>query len=130
MTTTIVDGVRFTDMRIDDAMEFWQTVMDTGHLIEGENRAFEREWLKLLAQALKEYLDGRPEIDVRGPLDHFAMHAVLRLASAFVFNDEIGADEPDFKQRQLDDLIKCVGGAGALAEKFDELENEEKENIQ
>jgi hypothetical protein len=40
----------------------------------------------------------------------FAMHAVHRLVHAFVFNDQIGADRPDFKQHLFDFVNERVSG--------------------
>jgi hypothetical protein len=77
-----------------DASEFWQAVQDTACLIEGENRAFEREHIKALGRGLSEYLDG-PEGGREPRFDYFAMSAVSRLVNAFNFNDEIAADAPD-----------------------------------
>jgi hypothetical protein len=75
-----------------DAVDFWQMVMDAGYSIEGETRRTEREYLTGLALALDRWLAEHPEVKIDGPLDHFAMHAVRRLAAAFIFNDSIAAD--------------------------------------
>jgi hypothetical protein len=82
-----------------NATAFWQLIADTGYLIEGENRAFEREQLTRLNQHLDKWFADRPEIFESRALDHFAMHAVHRLVGAFVFNDQCGANEPDFRER-------------------------------
>jgi hypothetical protein len=78
----------------NDAVTFWQMVADAAYAIEGENRQFEREYLSALALELDRWLAARPEVknEPGSPLGHFAMHAVKRLAAAFIFNDSIGAD--------------------------------------
>jgi hypothetical protein len=76
-----------------DAAEFWQQVPDTGYIIEGENRQTERQFLHSLVLGLDEWPTAHPEVKIdSGKLDHFAMHAVKRLAAAFIFNDSIAAD--------------------------------------
>jgi hypothetical protein len=98
-----------------DAVDFWQLVQDTAYLMEGENRAYERERMKLLAEALGAWLAAHPEITESGSLDHFAMYSVHRLVNAFVFNDTHGTDQPDFKERLFDSIVANVGGPDRFA---------------
>jgi hypothetical protein len=102
--------MRIQDGTINDASDFWQEVMCVGYIIEGENRAFEREHIKWLAEVLNKYLDAHPEITESRSLDHFAMRAVARLASAFVFNDRLGADDPVAMERLKQAVIETVDG--------------------
>jgi hypothetical protein len=95
------------DQKLQDQIaDFWQMVMDTGYMMEGERRGYEREKMKMLADGLGCWIKAHPEIKEDGPLEHFAMFAVWRLAAAFAFNDLCGADLPDFKQRLLDVLLE------------------------
>jgi hypothetical protein len=110
---------------INDATDFWQAIMDTGYLMEGENRAFERHRMKYLSKWLDQWFEAHPEIKVDGPnIEHFAMHAARRLVYAFVFNDEIGADRPDFRGRLRETVMQAVG-ADKLAEKPDMQEEDD-----
>jgi hypothetical protein len=68
-----------------DAHDFWEMVAVAAYAIEGENRLTEREYLA-------GWLSAHPEIRIDGPIDHYAMHAVARLAAAFLFNDAICVD--------------------------------------
>jgi hypothetical protein len=87
-------------MTIKDANEFWQAVETVGYMIEDENRAYERKYIKLLGKELDEYLKAHPGIKYgpedgpEAPLEHFAMLAVARLANALNFNDANGSDRP------------------------------------
>jgi hypothetical protein len=81
-------------MTIKDAGDFWQAVETVGYMIEDENRAYERKHIKILGEALNEYLRAHPEIEYGPALEHFAMHAVARLANALNFNDANGSDNP------------------------------------
>jgi hypothetical protein len=113
-------------MREDDATDFWQAVMDTGYLMEGENRAYERERMKWLAEGMNSWLKAHPEItEESDKLEHFAMCAVHRLVNAFVFNDGCGADRPDFKERLLDKIVAASGGAEALADQVAEVDDDD-----
>jgi hypothetical protein len=72
----------------DTSEDFWQTVNDVAYAMEGESRGYERERMKGLATYLTMWLAQHPEIEqCDDPLEHFAMHAVARLANAFAFND-------------------------------------------
>ena len=101
MSVFLENGARIQDGAIKDANDFWQLVQDVGYIIEGESRAFEREYMHWLAERLTAWLDEHPEITIDGPPDHFAMVSVARLAHAFVFNDG-GATEAE-AQRAADD---------------------------
>ena len=114
---------RIQDGSINDATDFWQAIMDVGYIMEGENRAYERERMKWLAECLDAWLAAHPEITIEGPLEHFAMHAVRRLVSAFVFNDEQGSDDADYRERLQQRVIEGVGGPDEFATKLDEDEN-------
>jgi hypothetical protein len=82
MTARIQDG------RINSAEDFWQLIQDFGYLMDGENRADEREQLAWLKQYLDRWFADHPEIKIdSGSLDHFAMHAVWRLIEALTVND-------------------------------------------
>jgi hypothetical protein len=84
MTARIQNGV------INDASDFWQLIMDTGYIMEGENQKFEREQMAWLKACLDKWFADHPEIKIdSGSLDHFAMHAVHRLVGAFPFNDDL-----------------------------------------
>ena len=100
--------------------------MDTGYLMEGEPRGYERERMKFLAEGLDSFLKAHPEITLDGPLMHFAMHAVRRLANAFVFNDSIGADQPDFKERLVERIVEDAGGPEQFAEKIKHVDDDTK----
>jgi hypothetical protein len=100
---------RIQDGSIHDATDFWQLIMDTSYIIEGENRGVERKTLHQLKAWLDEFFAANGDITFDGPLDHFAMHAVRRLVGAFAFNDKIGADQPEFPTRMLDRVAVAVG---------------------
>jgi hypothetical protein len=121
----MTNEARVQDGTINDAMDFWQLIMDTGYIMEGENRAFEREQMKWLASCLDTWFAAHPEIKIDGPLDHFAMEAVHRLVRAFVFNDDIGADQPDHKELLLDSIVNSVGGPDQFADKLADLDDED-----
>jgi hypothetical protein len=74
--------------------EFWEAVEITGYLMEGENRAYERDKIKALAKGLTLMLDDHPEVALvegrESSREDFAMSAVARLLNAFVFNDSGG----------------------------------------
>jgi hypothetical protein len=76
--------------------EFWEVVEITGYLMEGENRAYERDKIKALAKALTLMLDDHPEVALveggESSREDFAMSAVARLLNAFVFNDSGGPE--------------------------------------
>jgi hypothetical protein len=75
------------------AGEFWQAVADTAYALEGEDRRWERECMYGLAITLDRWLAEHPEVKVdSGSREHYAMHAVRRLAAAFVWNDAHCAD--------------------------------------
>lgn len=83
-----IEEARIQDGTINNPTDFWQLVMDTGYIMEGENRDFEREQLHWLNNCLRKYFDDHPEVKVDSDdLEHFAMHAVERLVGAFTFND-------------------------------------------
>jgi hypothetical protein len=103
-----MNEARVQDGTMHSAEDFWQAIMDIGYIIEGENRAFERRKMKALDAWLNTWFAAHPEITVDGPLEHFAMHAVARLVHAFVFNDEIGADQPDHKELLLHRIIESA----------------------
>jgi hypothetical protein len=109
---------RIQDGTIKDASDFWQLIQDVGYIIEGENRAYERERLRWLDECLQKWFEAHPEIstarDADGiqPLENFAMESAARLVHAsFVFNDSIGADAPDFRQRTFDQIAEALGPA-------------------
>ena len=81
----------------------------------------------LIHPRLAAWFTAHPEIKIDGPspLEHFAMHAVGRLASAFAFNDEIGADQPDHKELLLDRIVRGAGGPDQFAAKFGDLDDED-----
>lgn len=89
-----------------DETDFWQAVENTAYAIEGEGRQYEREKIKQLGVELDRFLADHPECADPQPLSNFAMRAVARLAGAFAFNDEIGADAPDFQKRQNEALTR------------------------
>jgi hypothetical protein len=109
-----VKPIRDADGRQDgttfDADDFWQLIMSAGYLMEGENRGYEREKMKWVAERLNAWFAAHPEIREDGSLECFAMCSVHRLISAFVFNDSIGADQPDFKEGLLEQVLDHVGG--------------------
>jgi hypothetical protein len=88
----MAEQARIQDGTLTDATDFWQLIMDTGYIMEGENRAFERRQMTWLAECLDRWFEAHPEITEDGPLDHFAMLAVHRLVNAFAFNDGFGAN--------------------------------------
>src|SRR4051812_7514047 len=109
---------RIQDGSINDATDFWQLIMDIGYLMEGESADYALERMKGLGKGLDAFLRAHPEITDHGPdapLEHFAMHAVCRLAWSFVFNSEVAprllmrvvTDEQVLRrlaeQQQLDD---------------------------
>ena len=63
--------------------DFWQAVMDTGYLMEGENRDYERRAIKALAESLNEKLEAHPEVSSN---ENFAMEAVAELVNALAEN--------------------------------------------
>ena len=111
--------VRFQDGTINDAYDFWQLVQDVGYLIEGEPRAYEREKMRWLDECLGTWLAGHDVGEASAKLHRFAMESVARLVHAFTFNDDCGADRPDFKERLLEriepaivDIMNEEGGEG------------------
>jgi hypothetical protein len=109
-------GARIQDGTIKDAGDFWQLIQDV-YIMEGENRAYERRKLRWLDECLQKFLAAHPEIytardpDGRMPLENFAIESTARLVHAFVFNDGIGADDPDFRQRTFDQITGALGPA-------------------
>lgn len=108
--------------------EFWQAVQTVGYMIEGENRAYEREKVKALGKDLARILAEHPETELpqaddtdieprltAWPLEYFAVHSVARLANAFNFNDDepytMRRDERTEAERRADDdeLNKIFG---------------------
>lgn len=90
-------------MTIETNEDFWQAIECTAYAIEGENRQYERERLTLLSGALEKYLLGHAE-----EKENFAMHAVTRLVHAFVFNDWLGADDPEVMQRRTEKVLSQI----------------------
>jgi hypothetical protein len=88
--------------------------MDVGYIMEGENRAFEREQLAWLNECFNKWFADHPEVKLNGELSEFAMHAVARLVSAFVFNDSNGTDRPDFNTKLRTHVIEACGGSDAF----------------
>jgi hypothetical protein len=117
-------GARIQDGTIKDASDFWQLIQDVGYIMEGENRAYERRQLHWLDECIQKWLATHPEIytacdpDGRMPLENFAITSTARLIHAFVFNDGIGADAPDFRQRTFDAL--GIPGAELIEHKIAE----------
>jgi hypothetical protein len=63
---------RIQDGTINNATDFWQAIMDTGYIMEGESRQFERRQLAWLNECLDKWFEQHPEIAQSVPLDHFA----------------------------------------------------------
>ena len=77
--------------------DFWQIVETTAYAMEGESADYALERMKWLGKSLEAFLRAHPEINPRAPdapLEHFAMHAVCRLAWSFVFNSEVATRLP------------------------------------
>jgi len=113
---------RIQDGTIKDAGDFWQLIQDVGYLMEGENKAYERRQLHWLDECIENWLAAHPEISTaRGPdgimpLENFAITSTARLIHAFVFNDGIGADAPDFRQRTFGQITEALGPAAEGAQ--------------
>jgi len=79
MNETEREPARIQDGTINDAADFWQLIQDVGYIMEGENKAFERERLHWLDECLQKWLAAHPEIfTARGPdgimpLENFAL---------------------------------------------------------
>jgi len=105
-----VSPARIQDGTIEDATDFWQLIQDVGYLIEGENRSYEREQLHWLDECLNKWFATHPEIGAAdADLHQFAVQSAARLVHAFVFNDRLGADAPDFRQRTFDRMTEALG---------------------
>jgi hypothetical protein len=120
-------GARIQDGTIKNEDDFWQLIQDVAYMMEGENRTYERERLLWLKECLDKWFASHPELGIeqyfkrdpesgempteRVPLNVFAMHCVHRLVGAFSFNDRIGADAPDFRQRTFDRITEPLGPA-------------------
>ena len=76
---------------IKDAADFWQAVETAAYAMEGESADYALERMKWLGRCLDSFLRAHPEISCApdAPLKYFAMHAMARLACAFVFNSEV-----------------------------------------
>jgi hypothetical protein len=110
-------SARIQDGTIKDAGDFWQLIEDCRYLMEGENRAYEREKIHWLHECLEKYLATRPEIGAAdADLHQFAIYAVTGLVNAFVFNDRLGADAPDFRQRTFDRITEALSPAAEGAQ--------------
>lgn|SRR5262245_8804327 len=110
-------GARIQDGTIKDAGDFWQLIQDVGYLIEGENKIYEREKWHWLDECFDKWLASHPEIGTAdADLHQFAVQSVARLVHAFVFNDRIGADTPDFRQRTFDQITEALGSAAEGAQ--------------
>jgi hypothetical protein len=108
--TPIEDTVGHQDGTTFDAVDFWQLIMNAGYLMEGESHGYEREKMKWVAECLDTWFAAHPEVREDDSLEHFAMCSVHRLVSAFAVNDSIGAGQPDFKERLLEQVLDHVGG--------------------
>jgi hypothetical protein len=91
-------------MSINNADDFWQVVMNAGYLMEGESRSYERQKMADLSEILHRYLTGHPDAD-------FSMHAVARLAGAFVFNERFGQEAR--QASGLDDAVLAIINAAS-----------------
>jgi hypothetical protein len=101
---------RVQDGTIKDATDFWQLIMDTAYLMEGENRQFEREQLVWCNECLDKWFAAHPEITQESEsLEHFAMCAVRHMVGAFSFNDTVGSAHPDFRRRLLRHVADALG---------------------
>jgi hypothetical protein len=87
--------------------EFWELVGKTGYIMEGEDRATEREWLNWLHETIEPWFAAHPDIH-----DDPAMSAVRRLIGAFVFNDRMKADDPEAMARYRREVFERAVAGG------------------
>jgi len=96
-----------------------------------ENSDFEPRQLYFLNECLEKWLATQPEIgEANADLHRFAMQSVARLVHAFVLNDGMGVDSPDFKKCLLERVIEKVGGEYAYNELLRDVANELNESRQ